>query len=277
MQNLPNITPLEIAVVSAAVAVLYVAPAALELLDARRRRRLARQRAVIESQPPESTAPSVSTVTSPSEAAGLRLAWPDEAGSPDTVPVPAPVDIPLDLAQEDRWRSDAEGDHPEPSSVASEAGAEAPTPPAFSAGVEIRPLEGPSRYRFRFDALHRAHLPEWPPAAVRLDPERSRLWQEAQRVVETQWATIAAVTIASPYPVRSTCLGSAELTGSTYRLHFLLFPVLWPFAESQAVAQAVLEVDDTQGALRGWVDALRESELTEDHRRAIHDLSGGVS
>jgi hypothetical protein len=140
--------------------------------------------------------------------------------------------------------------------------------------LTIQPLEGQASHEFRLAALHRAHLPDWPPPAIRNDPERYRVWEAAQRVVEAHWTAIGSAMIFSPYPARSMCLGAAQADGSRYRIGFLLFPVFWPISDSQAFAQAVFEVDEGSGELRGWVDALGEGELTEEHRRGLQESGG---
>jgi len=164
----------------------------------------------------------------------------------------------------------------------------APVPPAVASasaplgGVlstplpELQPLSGESQYRFRLDELHGASLSDWPPAAIRNDPERRRLRQEAEQAMQAHAARLRSVVIASPYPARSYCLGAADVDASELRLSFLLFPVVWPVSQNQAVAQAVFRVDGLTGTIHGWVDALRSQELSEENRREIREAGGAA-
>jgi hypothetical protein len=265
---------LEMTMVGIAVAVFYVVPAMLQFADARRRRRLERQQIAATLSPSDSAVPSDVT-TVPSDVAAVPVddtvepvpPWSDtmarSAGDTDGPAEPWAALEGLPGGDESRGEVEPIG---------------APLPPSMpqaAAPLEIHPLEGPSRHRFRLAALHRAHLPDWPPAVIRHDPDRYRAWQEAEQVAESHWAAIGSATVVSPYPARSTCLGAAQRDGSRFRVCFLLFPALWPVTEDQALAQAVFEIDTERGELRGWVDALRESELTEDHRRYIQESTEG--
>lgn len=246
MENLANITSLEVGAVSVGMLLFFVCPAFLGLADQRRRRRrqaahdreLAAIAAAAETSEPatESIAPSLATPE------GIAL-------DSDMVAVAsAPAALP-----------------PESGVVAQE-----PQP------LEIQPLDGVWRHSFRLQDLHEARLPGWPPAAIRDDPERDRLWREGERVSEQHRDVVLSATVHSPYPARARCLGAVEADGSKLRLRFLLFPVVWPVSQNQAVAQAVFDVDPGQNVIRGWVDALQAHELTEENRRDIHACGDAV-
>jgi len=263
MANLPNITQTELAVLAAAVLLLFVAPAVLSWADERRQRRT--QRAMIAAEAVrvastvESTAPLPDApAIEPAPAEALQHAHAAFAPPPEAVAA-LPTMEP--------------GSSPAPA-VATDAAAASTAPPAMA--PELHPLSGTPQHRFRLDDLHRAQLSDWPPAAIRNDPERSSRRQEAEQGAELYRTRICEALILSPYPARSYCLGTAEADASELRLSFLLFPVVWPMSQNQAVAQAVFRVDRITGELRGWVDALRPQELSEENRREIHEAGGAV-
>ncbi len=273
MQNLPSITSMEVVVVSAAVVLLYVFPTLLAWSEARRRRRLERLTHLsflAASEPlPASDAAATSTFGTSSElpsggevaaSSASRFADPEVAAAPSN---PSPAAEPIARLAE-------------PSTLAEPPEASATTTASTNgdAPVELYPLSGTPRHRFRLDDLHQSRLHDLPPAIVRNDPQRQRAWEEAEHAAEQHRRTIASATIMSPYPARSTCLGAAEADETTVRLHFLLFPGVWPVSQNQAVAQAIFEIDRTGGAIHGWVDALRDSELTDDNRREIRESGG---
>jgi hypothetical protein len=297
MGNMPHVTPVEIAVLGGAVVLLYIVPALFTLGAAWRRRRLARAtaaRAALELAAAqwEATAPSVESEGAPAlgapaegapespgdweseipvvgdavtppvavEAATSHSGAPDAAALPETAESGAPVPAP-DAAPE------------APSFVPPVASALAPAVAAASlrgAGpLEIHANDTSSAYRFRLEDLRQARLADLPPVAVRNDPELARSWREAEQAADQHWRAIASATIVSPYPARATTLAAAEIIGSTIRLRYLLFPLVWPIAVHQAVAEAVFELIPERDEIRGWVDALSAAELTDDHRRDI--------
>ena len=275
---MPHIAPTEVAVVAAAVVLFYFVPAAVAWRDAARRRKLLRREAAAcagarlsEVGGDSTVVPLVETLLSEPGAAAADSELPGELDSGANVPGSAPVvettfpvEEPvtaqaLETAQIDRT-ADLAPTIPEPS--------------VACAAPEIQPLATPGRYQFRLRDLHRTQLPDWPPAVVRHDAERNRMWQEAERVAEEYRGRIDEAMIWSPYPARATCLGAAEVDGPVVRLRYLLFPSVWPVSENQAVAQAVLEVDRARAEIHGWVDALRASELSEDNRREIQQSGG---
>lgn len=266
--NLPNITHTEMAVLAAAVLLLFVAPALLSWSDERRRRRA--ERAALAAQLAQ-IAPSVESAAPDLAVVAVEASLPETQPSTETAAVPTPAvgtmlptnDAPLSLSENALPPSTA----PQAADVAS-GNVGVPMP------AELQPLSGVARHRFRLDDLHRAELPDWPPAAIRDDPERSRLRREAEHAAAAYEGSVKAASIASPYPARSHCLGAADADASEVRLSFLLFPVVWPVSQNQAVAQAVFRIDRVTGEVRGWVDPLRPQELSEENRREIREAGG---
>ncbi len=238
---MPHIIPAEVAVVAAAIVFFYFVPALVGWRDAFRRRKLLRQRAA--------------AGTNDLVYQGTGVLAGAVPGEPDAGAAATAGALPAEL-------------------VSGEAPATPAEPPVAPAALELQPLAAPGRHRFRLRDLHRTQLPDWPPAVIRHDAERNRIWQEAERVAAEYQALIDEATIVSPYPARATCLGAGEIDGPIVRLRYLLFPSLWPVSENQAVAEAVFEIDQAHGGIRGWVDALRASELSEDNRREIHQSDG---
>jgi hypothetical protein len=256
MGNLPNIMPAEVAAVSVGVLLFFVCPVLLAWADHRRRRRLQSPRQW--EAPVTASAPVVFEETWPREVAPAP-ALEDVAVESSMVSDSGMTSVPMAVLA-----SAAETGEPSVSTALTEQ----PSP------IEIRPLEGPSRYSFQLQDLHEAQLPDWPPVAIRNDPERAGLWHEGERVGDQYRTRIVSATIWSPHPARSRCLGAVEAQGPKLRLHFLLFPVLWPVSQNQAVAQAIFEIDPALSAVQGWVDALQPHELTEDNRRDIRACGG---
>jgi hypothetical protein len=265
MANFPNITQTEMAVLTAAVLLLFVAPAVLSWADERRRRRL--QRAAIAAEALRVASPVESAGSLP-DAPAVAPAPPETLQHGDTAFVPAADAVAAVLTGES-------GSMPAPPAPVVDAAAVAGTAPA-ALPPELQPLSGTPRHRFRLDDLHNAQLSDWPPAAIRNDPERSSRRQEAEQGAEPYQTLIREALLLSPYPARSYCLGTADADASELRLSFLLFPVVWPMSQNQAVAQAVFRIDRLAGELRGWVDALRPQELSEENRREIHEAGGEV-
>jgi hypothetical protein len=270
MANFPNITQAEMATIGAAVLFLFVGPALLSWGDERRRRRAQRAAILVQSQGVPLAAgwemPVPDTVSGEAKLPGALQPFETEiqpgfdvsAMGPAVAEPPSPpdgvlVNPPPTALQTDRIPTDS-----------------APTPPA----VELQPLSGTAHHHFQLDHLHRAQLPDWPPAVIRTDPERIRLRQEAEQDAALYEARVNAASIGAPYPARSYCLGAADADASELRLSFLLFPVVWPVSQNQAVAQAVFRIDRITGEIRGWVDALRSQELSDENRREIREAGG---
>ncbi|MFQ5665095.1 MAG: hypothetical protein ACE5I7_01560 [Candidatus Binatia bacterium] len=273
---MPSITGAEVAVMSAAVVLLFVAPALLALADERRRHKAPRRGpertgtaaagAVLEAANPDASDVRMSATLQPEvEAGGCAIQSPVAAAQVGPGPQPESKSAAPRMPPAASVPAPAE-----PGATGNTGALVGPAP------IELRPLEGPARHCFHLQDLHPAHLPNWPPAAIRDDPERSRCWREAERIWERYHTAIHSAAIWSPYPARSSCLGAAELDGAKVCLRLFLFPVLWPVSQHQAVAQAVFEIDCVQGTVRGWVDALRASELTADNRRDISEAGGNV-
>jgi hypothetical protein len=237
MQNLPNITPVEVVTVGSAMLVLCVAPAVLAWSDARRRRKalsvaLARAAAV----PPQPAAPP-ELGNEP-----LPMVVADGLAAATAVPPAAAVfEVPTETAV--------------PAMVSEPATALV----AENEPSPVAPDADQPRYQFCLQELRRVRLPDWPPADVRNDPVRGAVWREAERLAEHRQREITAMPLSSPQRAQSSCLGSAEADDACVRLHFLLFPVLWPSTEEQAAAEAVFEIDRTSDAIRGWVNSLRRA------------------
>lgn len=284
MGNLPNITQTEIATIAAAVLLLFIAPAVLAWSDERQRRRAQRERAIREDgevRAPTTEPPSYWSNLPEGEA---QVPLPEDlalGGEPEVIaetPMTAmPPPPPSDAAAVAAWEPDIPVAAPAEPAVSAPDAPAAATPQTHDATVppalELRPLDGSLRHQFRLADLHKAQLPDWPPAVIRNDPERLALWGEVEAAVKPYEGALTTAPIFSPYPARSSCVGAAEVAGSCLRVRYLLFPVLWPVSQNQAVAQAVFEIDRTTGEIRGWVDALRLQELTAENQREI--LEGG--
>jgi hypothetical protein len=257
--NMANITQMELAVLTGAVLLLFVAPALLSWADERRRRRA--QRAAISAELAQTlAAPSVESVVPALDEPSVDT---NSAPTADLVADSATGFAPVSGL--DRAPMPPAASEPE------SAPASVPTP---APSTELLPLSGSVRHRFRLDDLHRAQLTDWPPATIRNDAERSRLRLEAEQAATAYAASLTAVIIASPYPARAQCLGAADADAAEVRLSFLLFPVVWPISQNQAVAQAVFRIDRATGDIRGWVDALRPQELSEENRHEIREAGG---
>jgi len=272
MPNMPTITPAEIAVFSTAVMVLYVVPFVLARIDERRRRRLPVWSSTVTATEPLDQPSATPVADTPSAAASEAAqcrddaggASPDEPASPahdnagapatETPELPAPVGA-------DEYASKA----PEPQVVNTTALGDG------SAGIPaFEPFAGTTGYQFRLEDLHRVRLADCAAMA------RSELRREAEGVAEAHRPAVFGSLLFSPYPIRSACCSGVEQEQSKLRLHYLLFPSLWPVSGDQAVAQAMFEIDLETGTVRHRLDAARRSELSADTRRAIRESGGDV-
>jgi len=272
MPDMPAITPAEIAVVGAAVLVMHIVPFVLARIEDIRRRRAQTWSGTVEP-----SAPRISTVSVPAEQLteqhqhaqeapvnGVRLAV-EESGATEPasdLEGPAPHVVPeaasgmiaepsVDVQPIDQTATAVlDGDRP--------------------GGPRFEPFAGDTGYRFRLEDLHRVWLAECAGAAS------SPVWCAGERMAETHSTAIRSAPLLSPYPVRSACLGTVEEESSTVRLHYLLFPSLWPVSRDQAVARAIFEIDTSAGTLRHRIDALRRPDLKYDTRRAIRDSGGEI-
>jgi len=272
MQNLPNILPAEVTIVCAAFVLLCIAPAVLAWSDRRRRRRLERQAAAAAmGVVPMSVVETVSALSGPGDtgAASEVAATPNEPLAahfdsfrplefpPVEHQTPVPVEARLDEAP-----PEIASPNPELQRIMSELppvaeASVAPTDVAGGMAMASSHTPEPISHRLQLQDLRRVRLRDWPPAAVRNDPERLRIWHEAEALFHEQQAAINAVVLTSPVRAESCCLGAAEAEGARYRLCFFLFPVLWPVSDAQAAAQAVFEIDRDGGDIRSWVEQLR--------------------
>jgi hypothetical protein len=251
---MPNIMPMEVVAVSAAFLVLCVMPAVLGWVGTMRRRRAAREAhaeraatammvaagplADITAHEPEPTVASAETVLTPHPAASAQL--PDA-----TTASPLAALLPREPDQEP----------PAVVAVAPTAAEEADEALALAA-----PVSSPEAlHEFRLRELRRARILDWPPAAVRADAERNRLWQEGVRLASEHQARIETATLAASFVPQSACFGAAEADGQKLRLRFLLFRDLWPVNEAQAVGDAVFEIDGSTSAMRSWLEPHRLS------------------
>ncbi|MGD0946913.1 MAG: hypothetical protein ABSA52_05740 [Candidatus Binatia bacterium] len=272
MPDMPAIIPAEIAVVGAAVLVMHIVPFVLARIEDMRRRR-----AQTWSSTVEPSAPRISTVSVPAEQLteqrqhaqeapvnGVRSAV-EESGATEpasNLAGTAPHVVP----------EAASGMIAEPSLDVQPIGqtATAVLDGDRPGGPRFEPFAGDTGYRFRLEDLHRVRLAECAGAAS------SPVWCAGERMAETHSTAIRSAPLLSPYPVRSACLGTVEEESSTVRLHYLLFPSLWPVSRDQAVARAIFEIDTSAGTLRHRLDALRRSDLEDDTRRAIRDSGGEI-
>ena len=275
MPNMPTIAPMEIAVIGAALLLLYVVPFLLTTIEDYRARRAHRwSGAVMQAEPAgsapilvesgfelpvtEATAPPVEEPEVSDIAAERHLSHGGGASAPEAAVTEPGTEV--------------EQPSPEEASLVDEA-----APPAVPAGAERDATTAPQAfekhadYRFRLEDLHWVRLPNWPPPAVQSDSARSQLWSEAEGTAETHRAAILESTLLSPYPVRSTCFGGAERDQETIRLRFLLFPALWPTSPDQAAAQVVFEVQPATGKVQHRLEALQQTNLSNDTRRALRE------
>ncbi len=193
---------------------------------------------------------------------------PTESSAPPALEAPPVVaelteslvaDEPAPPAIADVNQSMAAAEMPAPLSIAG-----ADEPPRISAATEPRveavPEPAPvQRFEFCLQELRRVRLPNWPPAEVHADPVRSEVWHEGERLAAQRQREIGEATLVSSQRAQSSCLGSAEADATSIRLSFLLFPVLWPSTETQATAEAVFEINRSDGTIRSHVNNLQHS------------------
>jgi hypothetical protein len=272
MPNMPVITPAEIAVVGTAVLVMYIVPFVLARIeDIRHRRAQAWSDAV------EPSGPSIPIASVPAEQLAEQHQQAQEVpfnGVTSAVEESGATEPASDLA------GPAPSALPEAASgVIAEPSVEVQLTNQTAAvvldddrpgGPRFEPFAGDAGYQFRLEDLHRVRLAEC------ADATSSLVWCAGERVAETHLTAIRSAPLLSPYPVRSACLGTVEQESSTVRLHYLLFPSLWPVSRDQAVARAIFEIDTSAGTFRHRLDALRLPDLKDDTRRAIRDGGGEV-
>jgi hypothetical protein len=246
--NMPNIMPLEIVVVSAGFLVLCVAPALVGWVDASRRRRAA-EAARQPTVPPAET-------TSVSETAHVGVQVAPVADEPADLVRPMRADEPAGAADVG-FEGGLIATAAPTSLVAGPTVEPAPPIPQTVGAVAAPHQEGeqaPPAYEFCLQDLRRARILDLPPPTVRNDAERHRLWQQGLRLAGEHQGRIESTRLASPYMPQSACYGLAEAHGSALQLRFWLFRDLWPVNESQAVGDAVFELDGSGTDLRCWVE-----------------------
>jgi len=267
LENLPTITSWEAYVVTTAVVLLFLAPGLVSWIEERSHRRRLR---VVATEVRQVSDTSGQITGNDSRAMGVEA--PPWASVEGKAVVPEAVGA---YAAAAPVAPDAETDVVPPQAL----GAVDPERSGVVGGgevIEIQPLSGDRRHRFRLDDLHPAQLPDWPPAAIRDDPRRLQAWHDAEAAAQPYRSVIHAASIWSPYPVRSQCLSAASTDPVQIQLRYLLFPVPWPVSQNQAVAQAVFLIDRDSGTVRGWLDALRVQELSEENRREILEAGGEI-
>ncbi len=277
MPNMPTLTRAEIAVVAAAIVVVYVIPFVLASIEAFRRRKahplsgtFVAHEAVVNASPDDLLpGPCAETARPFAEPHARTLDAADDA------PSPAHPNGAADRESESAGASvhlppESRGDEI-PAAHNQTAGATTTLPAADGiAAPAFEPFTAEAGYRFRLEDLHQVRLPDCATTA------RTQLWRDGERMAEAHCAAILAATLFSPYPVRSACLDAVEQEGWRVRLHYLLFPSLWPVSRDQAAAQVVFDIDTASGMVAPHVDALRPSDLSEDTRRAIRDSGGEI-
>jgi hypothetical protein len=226
--NLPHITPLEVGVFGAAIAVFYVGPAVLAWSDVRRQRRRERERVALEAA---AAAVSVSPVDQPFPAAGEVEAVAFEGQAEVLLPVPGeeevtPIEQPLD---DTGAREEA----------------------TIDVGTEVRAT--PPLHIVRLCEVRQVQLADWPPPEVRDDPVRRQSWLEGERLAATDMALFGTVPLDTSKPVASACLASTSTEGTHRIYRYFLFSDLWPAAAADAVAEAEFQLDPTTGTATGWV------------------------
>ncbi len=226
--DLPNITPVEVAVFGAAIATFYVGPVVLAWGDARRQRRLERERIALEAA---AAAVSVTPVDEPFPEVGEAEATGFEGEEEIFAPVACEVEqmTPID-------RPLAE-------------------PPASEHAVDVGAGLGapPPLHIVRLAELRLVQLGDWPPAEVREDPVRRQTWLEGERLAATDIARFGTVYLDSPTPVASACLASTGTDGAHRIFRYFLFSGLWPASVADAVAEAEFQFDPTTGTVTGRV------------------------
>jgi hypothetical protein len=271
MPNMPSITSAEIAVIGAAVVILYVVPFVLATIDQRRRRRLrVFSSPVMVTEPPAELAAAAPTVDVPAaigEAA--QRCEPDGMSGEESAPTAHEGGAPAAVTDTLQPAAPVTADACAPDTGGPEIAAAIPSGTGTE-GPAFEPFAGDAGYQFRLEDLRRVRLPDGADAA------RAHLGHDAERVAEAHRVAVFGRLLRSPYPVRSACPGEMEQEHSTLRVCYLLFPSLWPASRDQAVAHAVFEIDMETGTVRDRLDALRRCDLSDDARRAIRDSGGDI-
>jgi hypothetical protein len=271
MPDMPSITSAEVAVVSAAVVILYVVPFVLATLDQRRHRRLPVSGSpVMVTEPPAemaAAAPTVDMFAAITEAA--QRCDLDGTSGEESAPTVPETRAPARVAETLQPAAPVTADACAPDTGGPEIANATPS----GTGTESPAFElfaGDAGYQFRLEDLRRVRLPDG------TDVARGHLGRDAEHVAEAYRAAVLGLPLRSPYPVRSAYCSEVEQEHSTLRVCYLLFPSLWPASRDQAVAHAVFEIDMETGTVRHRLDALRRCDLRDDTSRAIRDSGGDI-
>ena len=247
--NLPNITHMEVAVICVAAVFFCITPIMLAWSETRHRRRIARQTEAMILPPVGGVEPSVVAPTA--ESPEPMREWP--LGVPTASPVIALESAAIEAATVTTTEPFVTQPLEPPIMAA------APAPPPAQGPAHLAVPEPPRRaappvvFRFQLLELRQARLADWPPQSVRSDAERNRVWQAAERLAATYDRRISTTPLECSRAVQATTLGTAEAVGNLYRLRFFLFDELWPAAATQAIAEAVFDVDPDSGPTRSCV------------------------
>lgn len=155
---------------------------------------------------------------------------------------------------------------------------------------EIKPINGPAKYSYRFKDFTEISLINWPPAEF-----KKFGWNEAQKEIKRHWRIISNSKIWSPYPIQAYCIGSSEAPGlinalsgndniissllqqdiNEYlkvKVRYFLFPLANSQYQHQAVAQLICETmpDAKTGEFNAWIDALQKNELSPEN---VNDIN----
>jgi hypothetical protein len=293
---MPNIQPLEAVIVGAGFLMFCAVPALVSWADARARRRLQRAAVVAPADAGEAAGGATDALQASPDAGPLPVPEPapnavaSAAAEEVSVPREGSVDFLADTPPSTELRTNPETCGPstiegppeaggssghtggssgssemsvrastvpearegEPETVLPEvAGAAALAPPPPAGGVEGAPA-----FEFRLQDLRRARLLDWPPATIRENAERQRIWQEGVRLAAAHQGRIDTVPLRAPYLPQSACFGTAETAAGVWRLRYFLFKDLWPVVENQVVSEAVFEINEV-GEVQGRLEAHR--------------------
>jgi hypothetical protein len=158
---------------------------------------------------------------------------------------------------------------------------------------DVFPINGPRNYSFTLSSILLLTSPAF------VDILNEYAWEAALSEMGRHQG-IKTARIWSPWPILSYCVGEAdapipeekmsplerairqipgdklEIAKATVR--FFLFPCIQPEYQDQAVAQLVCElpIGASFSAVRMWVDALREEELTEENISDINSAAKAI-
>ena len=125
---------------------------------------------------------------------------------------------------------------------------------------DVVPTNGPAKYKFTLARLRRTQLSNWPPHDDMILPD-------AEAALRQFWHFLSERQVWAPYPIRAYSLASASYRDNKLLVRYFLFPVEKPAVQNQAVAQLVCKfvIEGESVTANLLIDALRESELTEEN------------